>query len=32
MTEVYLRAKANALKIMRSFSNIAWLEGRDHFD
>ncbi|GEM_PF-2290700 len=32
MTEVYLRAKANALKIMRSFSNTAWLEGRENFD
>jgi len=31
MTEKYLKAKKNALKIQRSISNIIWLDGFDNF-
>ena len=31
MTEAYLKAKANAIKIQRSISNIIWLDGRENY-
>ncbi len=32
MTEAYLQSKTNALRIKRSMSNIAWLDGEENFD
>jgi sugar phosphate isomerase/epimerase len=31
MTEAYLKAKENAIKIQRSISNIIWLDGRENY-